>query len=246
MLAIGPSPVLADNNAGPDKEVMTEHMPNVGRYGESAAVDPAKFKFSTAEVELWMEDHLHNIDKPARLYYAFNKSGSFEEGFSDSVYLDILDINKDGTKNASLKFMSGAREQHFAHAGNLTHITGNPVLGVYLQGDVNEMNRLTEGSWRYFQKRIKLALAKTAKVDPTRFEFEGKKIEGEVITLIPYAKDPRRRRFEKFADKRYEITLSDSVPGTLYQIKTIVPDGNGKEPLIEEILTLQHVEFRDR
>lgn len=223
-----------------------EMKSNIGRYGEVVAVDPDEFEFSPAETKLWMMQHLNNIEKPARLYYAFSKTGSFEEGFTDSVYLDILEINSDGSKNANLTFFTAEHQQRVANEDNLTNINGNPVLGVYLQGDVFEMNRLTEGSWRYFQKRIKLSIAEAATVEPISFQFEGKQIEGELITLTPYVDDPRRRSFEKFANKRYEFILSEQVPGTLYQIKTVVPDSsNPEQPLIEEVLTLKHVELRD-
>ena len=48
--------------------------------------------------------------------------------------------------------------------------TVNPILKVYLQGGVYEMNRLTDPNgaarerWRYFQRRIKYALAESATV----------------------------------------------------------------------------------
>lgn len=224
-----------------------EMKPNIGRYGEVVAIDSKEFEFSPAETKLWMMQHLDNIEKPARLYYAFSKTGSFEEGFTDSVYLDILEINSDGSKNANLTFFTAEHQQRVANEDNLTNINGNPVLGVYLQGDVFEMNRLTEGSWRYFQKRIKLSIAEAATVEPISFQFEGKEIVGELITLTPYVDDPRRRNFEKFANKQYQFILSDMVPGTLYQIKTVILDKSNPDngPLIEETLTLKHVEFRD-
>jgi len=54
----------------------------LGRMGEPAAVDPNTVKFSEAESRLWMSDHLHNIARPARLYYQFTRGGSLEEGTS--------------------------------------------------------------------------------------------------------------------------------------------------------------------
>ena len=179
------------------------------------------------------------------MYYEFVKSGTYEEGFSDAVYLDIIRINEDGTKNALLDFFTGERKQNFSE-DNTNNITGNPVLGIYMQGDVLEMNRLTSGHWRHFQKSIKIALRK-AKVEPISFEFNGKNYDGDIITFLPYLKDPHRNDFLKFADKRYEFIMSDEIPGTLFQIRTVIPDnsadGKDKEPLIEEILTLVEVNY---
>ena len=210
----------------------------VGRYGETEKV-PEGFKFSDAENTLWFSDHLKNIHKPMHLYYQFVKSGTYEEGFTDAVYLDIIKLNDDGTKNAVLDFFTADRKQYVS-PDNVTNITGNPVLGIYLQGDVYEMNRLTEGNWHHFKKMIKIALRKSAKVEPVTFDYNGKKYTGQKISFKPYLDDPHRSDFEKFSGKEYEFIFSDDIPGSLYQIKTVVPGNKGDEdkPLLEEELTL--------
>ncbi len=216
----------------------------IGRMGDAVAVDADDYHFTDAESKLWLDDHLQNIEKPGRLYYDFVKSGTYEAGFSDSIYLDILQINQDGTKNAELAFFTADRKQN-ANADNLTGITGNPVLVVYMQGDVYEMNRLTSGSWRYFQRRLKFAFSEAATIEPVTFTFNGKDVSGEKISITPYLNDPKRDQFEQFANKIYEFVFSEHVPGKLYQIKTIIPDvAPNKSPLIEEVLTLQHAEFK--
>ena len=212
---------------------------SIGRMGEVEKV-PEGFKFSDAENLLWSTDHLKNINKPTRLYYEFVKSGTYEGGFTDAVYLDIVKLNDDGTKNAVLDFFTAERKQKVT-PDNVTNITGNPVLGIYMQGDVYEMNRLTEGNWRHFQKMIKIALRKSAKVEPVSFKFNGKEYKGEKVSFEPYENDPHKNDFRKFADKHYELIFSDAIPGSLYQIKTVVHnmDNSVKEPLIEEVLTLR-------
>ena len=215
----------------------------LGRMGDSAVVDPATYEFAAAEKKLWLDNHLQNISSPGRLYYDFVKRGTFEQGFSDSVYLDILAINEDGSKNADLEFFTAERQQS-VRRDNLVNVTGNPVLTIYMQGDVYEMNRLTEGSWRYFQRRIKSAFADGATIEPVTFEYDGGQVSGEKISITPYLNDPRRRQFAAFAPKLYEFILSDQVPGKLYRIKTVIPGASpDQEPLIEEILTLQSAEF---
>ena len=215
----------------------------IGRMGDPIAVDPDTYEFADAEVKLWLDNHLRNIDSPGRLYYDFVKRGSYEEGFSDSVYLDIIKINEDGSKDADLEFFTAERTQA-PRRDNLVGITGNPVLVVYMQGDVYEMNRLTDGSWRYFQRAIKMAFSAGSKIEPVTFEYDGAQVSGEKISITPYLNDPRRKQFARFAPKLYEFILSEQVPGTLYSIKTVIPDSSpDKEPLIEEILTLQSAEF---
>jgi len=236
----------SDNQTeGPESVEDAELKPQIGRMGDAIGVDPETFEFSSAERMLWLDDHLQNVNKPARLYYEFVREGSAEEGFTDAVYLDISKINEDGSKDTILEFFTADRQQA-ASSDNLNNIRGNPVIGVYMQGDVVEMNRLTEGSWRYFQRRIKLAISDNAEIEAVSFNFDGKTIAGEKITITPYVKDPRRNQFADLADKRYEFIFSNQIPGSLYQIQTVVPDksGSDKGPLIKETLTLQNVEYR--
>lgn len=217
----------------------------IGGMGESAAADPDEIGFSEAEIKLWRQNHLGNINKTGRLHYVFQRSGSFERGFNDAVYLDIVEINEDGTKDTDMEFFSGPRRRP-AMAENLTSVTGNPILGIYMQGDVYEMERLTEGSWRYFQRRIKMAFANGAEVKDITINRNGNKLDAEKITIRPYLKDPHRRDFEKFADKVYEFILSREIPGSIYQIKTLIPDSSDPdgEPLIVEKLTFQQADFK--
>lgn len=210
----------------------------IGRLGDPAAVNAEDYQFSEAESRLWFADHLKNITKPTRLKYDFVRSGTYEEGFSDVVLLDIKQVNDDGSKNADMQFFTGERAQPFSPDA-VTDIHGNPVLGIYMRGDVFDMNRLTEGSWRYFQRRIKLALSAAATVEPVEIDFAGKKLKAERIVITPYLKDPHSAQFPQFTGKRYEFTLSDAVPGTLYQIRSVVPGASdGDAPLLEERLTL--------
>jgi len=245
LLALGQIAVAEEDSktaANPEVEV---DGATIGRMGDPVAENPEEIHFTRAENRLWRENHLKNISKPGRLYYEFHKAGSYEPGFDDSVYLDILKINDDGSKDTNLEFLSGSRRQPVSPA-NLEGVKGNPVLGIYMQGDVYEMNRLTNGSWRYFQRRIKTAFARKADVKPVTFKFNGDEVKGEKITVKPYLDDPHRSQFGKFAGKTYEFILSGKVPGSIYQIKTVVPDKSNPdgEPLLLEELTFQHADFK--
>lgn len=211
---------------------------SIGRFGEVEEI-PEGFQFNDAETKLWHSDHLRNIKSPLSLYYEFVKSGTYEEGFTDSVYLKILELNEDGSKNAMMEFFTAEKKQ-VVTPENVTNITGNPAIGIYMQGDVYEMNRLTSGHWRHFQKSIKISLRNDAVIEPTTFKFNGKEYDGEKIYFSPYLNDPHRRDFEQFADKYYEFIFSDEIPGNLYQITTVIPDRSKEdaEPLILETLTL--------
>lgn len=205
----------------------------------SANKQGENYKFSRAETLLWLNEHLTNIDEPTEIRYDFSKTGTYEDGFTDKVILDVLEFHNDGSRSVKMQFFSGHRENKSIQPHQLTEIHGNPVLGAYMQGDVYEMDRLTDGNWRYFHKRIKLALADNADIEKVEIEHQGKQLEGNKVTLAPYVKDPHRAEFDKFADKTYEFIFSDEIPGELYQIKTVVPNNieQGADPLIVETLT---------
>lgn len=227
---------------GAEKEEMTQEEidKSIGRMGDVEKI-PEGFQFSEMEVRLWKTPHLINITKPVRLYYEFSKTGSYEEGFEDSIFLDVLQLNEDGTKNTNLEFFTGERKQSI-RPDNVTNVVGNPVLGIFMQGDMYEMDRFTGGSWRHFMKQMKIAFRETSVVEAVTIEYNGNSVEAKKYSVKPFVNDKRRRQYEDFANKVYEFTFSKAVPGELYQIRTLVPGREGDEvPYIEEILTLVEV-----
>jgi len=226
-----------------EETVKEEVKPQIGSMNDSGMIDPDEYEFSNAESKLWMDKHLLNIEQPARLHYEFVKTGSYEDGFVDDVYLDIVKINEDGTRDAVLAFFSGDLKQKVSPS-NVNNITGNPVIGIYLQGDVYEMSRFTEGGWKYFHRQIKMAIADNNESEPVTVELDGKQYQGEKIVLLPYEKISKKSRLKEFADKRYEFIISDEIPGKLYQIRTVINDAeNPAVPLVEEVLTLTGIDF---
>lgn len=240
IISLNPLAVLAE------EATEDEIKPQIGSIDDPGRVDPDEYEFSNAENILWMDKHLSNIEQPARLHYEFEKTGSYEDGFTDDVYLTIVQVNEDGTRNTKLDFFTGEQKQIVAPS-NVQKITGNPVIGIYLQGDVYEMSRLTEGSWKYFQRQIKLAIADSNTTEPVTVEFDGTQYKGEKIILFPYGNVSKKSRLKEFSDKRYEFIFSDSIPGKLYQIKTVMNDAENPDiPLIEETLTLANVDFSSK
>jgi hypothetical protein len=90
-------------------------------------------------------------------------------------------------------------------------------------------------------------LQNEAEVKPVRFAYDGRKVKGTEIRITPYQDDPHRAQIEPYADKFYVFTLSEAVPGEVYQLRTVVPakradtDGDST-PMLEEVLTLSAVD----
>ena len=192
---------------------------------------------SPAETLLFMTSHLKQLPTPNRLHYAFLKSGTLEKGFADTIDIDVTGA-ADGSKKGVARFFSGTRKIEYPE---VEHAEGNPVLLFYLEREIHEMARLTGGQANYFRKRIRLALAQTARIKPIDISFGGQTIGAQQITISPYADDPNRSKFERLAAKQYVFTLSDKIPGSVYQVRGLVPPAGeaAKDPVIDETLTLQ-------
>ncbi|MEQ8230808.1 MAG: hypothetical protein RLW61_18070 [Gammaproteobacteria bacterium] len=205
-------------------------------------------EFSEAETRMWLTNQLAAIEAPMTLRYTFEKSGTLEPGFEDEIRLVVERINEDDSKAISLYFFTGERRFPVPPVDS-TNV--NLVLGKYLEGDVYEMNRLTDPNgtarerWRYFMRRIKFALSESATVEPRSFEFDGRQWNGYEVSFSPYVNDPHRDEFERLANKTYSVIVSDELPGYLYRIETRVPaeaEGENAAPLLREVLQLEAIE----
>jgi hypothetical protein len=144
------------------------------------------------------------------------------------------DTAMDG-REAKIEIVTGERRQA---AGPFPSRVGNPVLLVILERDVAEMSRTLHGSPYYLRNRIREALGQTTLAEPARFTFEGREIEGWRVVVSPFAQDRNRDKLREYAAKRYEFTLSDTVPGRLYGIRMVTPGADGA-PLVEDRLTFE-------
>jgi len=208
-------------------------------------------ELSAAENDILMPGHFDNVEKPVRIRYEFKRSGTYEEGFEDRVIMDIKEIHDDGTVTLDLDFFSGPRKVKFVGPHNEKNVPVNSTIFIYLQGDVYEMTRLANRDPQlnfYFNKKIRNALVSDYDTEKVTVPYQGKQVEATKYTITPYAEDPNRVDYDKFADKRYEFVMSDVIPGKLYQIRTMIPNNVEEDapPLIEEVLTFESVEPLER
>lgn len=193
------------------------------------ADDPPRL--TPAQTAIFDSNHLHAIQAPVILEYDFRHAAP-AESFTDKVALAVQP-REDGKKDVRVDFLNGEHHMPFPPA---LGFNGNPVLMFFLEHDVAAMHRMTGGSTAYFRNRIRQAFADRAALGPTSIAFNGKKQSGTEVTLVPFRNDPYISRFEGLDKKSYRFVLSDSVPGTIYQISTTVPGDTG-QPRIEDSLT---------
>ena len=186
------------------------------------------------------KDHLANLTTPTKIKYTFKKTGSLEPGFNDRVVMIIPEKDDKGVHQIKFDFFSSYYKEDIKSAN---YKKTNPIFHAFWEHDIQLMTRLTEGSWIYFRKRITWAMS-----DPYKFkikyakcDYNGKKVNGQTIELIPYEQDFDSKKFKKYSKKRYYVTLCEEIPGMIYEMSTVVPSASGSEPLIKEILTFEKV-----
>jgi hypothetical protein len=101
----------------------------------------------------------------------------------------------------------------------------------FLERDVLEMHKATGGSALYFRNRIREAFVDRATTRPVSVVVEGKEQSGTEVTLAPFRNDPMIARFEAFREKSYRFVLVDALPGTIYQISTLMPKSGASDTL---------------
>jgi hypothetical protein len=199
--------------------------------GSAAAADQ-QAPIAPAERLLFMSAHLAGVAAQTELDYVVNYSGPPEK-LTDTVR--VLVLSPDNTKgDARISDHTGPVEV----PGGLPC---NPVILYFLEHDIAEMEQLTGGQRRYFQKRVRLALAAAPPITPVTGEAAGKRVKAQKIVIQPYLDDPNAARFAQYTDKRYTFIMADDVPGQVVMIRTEVPGPNNDfaHPLQTETLNFQ-------
>lgn len=194
--------------------------------------------FSDVNNELFDKAHLKNITQEGTLHYVYKKESFIDGEREDTIDVDVTNIRNTGRKDTHFEFFTGEYNRPYMDRDNQQ---GNGVFVFYLEFDIHEMQRLTGGDWPYFQRKIRWALAKGAQTKEVDINYDGKTVKGIQYTIQPYINDPKSARYSLYAGKYYIFTLSEDIPGEIYQVRTIVPDGKtwqeGGEFLTEEVLT---------
>lgn len=185
--------------------------------------------FSAAERLLFMTDQLSKLKTPASLRYRYAHGGTLDEGFEDTVTINVKRPAGAECCSTSGEFLTGARKLTLP---DIDEARSNPVLLFFLEHDVREMQRITRGSQSYYRKRIRMAAYDSATITDLSLPYQGKGVPVKRIELRPYDNDPARSRFEKYARKSYQFYLSDAVPGGIYGLRTVMAaDTPGDGPM---------------
>lgn len=195
---------------------------------------------SAAERLVFINPHLAGMQAPATLRYQFVRTDTAAGGsFQDSVELKLARGKAAACCKVSGSFLSGERAMRVPEVDDAR---SNPVLMYFLEYEVRQLQRSTQGGTAHFRQQIRLALVDKAELSPTRIEWAGREVSATTVQISPFLDDPYRARFEREARKVYTFVMSDEVPGGVYQIRTRLPDATvgtaAGTTAVEETLTL--------
>lgn len=184
------------------------------------------------------EPYLSKVEPGTTLNYAYKHvtaEAKLGEGFDETLAMKVTAPADDPSKRiAEVVIRRGARE---GEAGPFPTLNGNPISLILLERDVKEMAQLSKGSPYYLRNRVRDHLA-TGTVEPARFSYDGKEVEGWKLSLRPFAEDPNKEKLQELTGRRYEFLFSEAVPGGLYSIDVVTPKADGTSNIIETSLTL--------
>ena len=203
-----------------------------------AATAVAAPGFSEINNELFDKAHMKNIEQPGTLTYKYKKTSFVEDSREDTIAMTVTNIRNTGRCDSSFEFFTGKYKRPYEALNNQR---GNGVFVLFLEFDVHEMKRLTGGEWRYFQRKLRWAFAEGADKKEVDIDYNGHTVKGTQYIVQPYVNDPKNARYKLYANKYYIFTLSEEIPGEIYQVRTIVPDAKtwneGDPVLVDESIT---------
>ena len=202
-------------------------------------------EMSSANIALFIDEHLKTITEPSRIYYKFSKESTREDSFTGNVVLNIVKVEDDNTKHITFRYLKGRNKVRFPPQ---IGAKGNPVFMLFFERDARDMQRLTGGNALFFRSRIRPPIAAT-EIKDVELEFRGDKLAGKQISFQPFLETKLKNRVSRYKTKKFVITMSEDIPGFIFKIETYIKDLDDPSDMVKEILQYQGVrtnkELRD-
>ncbi len=191
--------------------------------------------------------YIQRLNAPGRLIYLFEiktaNKDYFGSDFEDKIQVDVTaGKDGDGKKDLTVGMFTGERQRMIP---TITNVSANESIMALLEWDLAKMKHYIPGEPTYFRNRFREAFRNKAKVEDTKFAYNGQEVTGSKITIRPFLNDPNAAKMDIFQTKVFEFVVSDAVPGGIYQIRIYVPSPEGQKPekiFIDEKMTLASYE----
>lgn len=202
-------------------------------------------EMSSANIALFIDEHLKSIKEPSRIFYKFEKESTREDNFIGNVVLNIVKVDDDNSKHITFRYLKGRNKVRFPPQ---IGAKGNPVFMLFFERDSRDMQRLTGGNALFFRSRIRHTIAAT-EIKDTEINLGNKKIPAKKISFQPFTETELKNRVSRYKTKKFIIVMSDEIPGYIYRIETFIKDLEDPDDMVKETLQFQGIrtnkELRD-
>lgn len=202
-------------------------------------------EMSSANIALFIDEHLQSIKEPSRIFYKFEKESTREDNFIGNVVLNIVKVDDDNSKHITFRYLKGRNKVRFPPQ---IGAKGNPVFMLFFERDSRDMQRLTGGNALFFRSRIRHTIAAT-EIKDTEINLDNKKIPAKIISFQPFTETELKNRVSRYKTKKFIIIMSDEIPGYIYKIETFIKDLEDPDDMVKETLQFQGIrtnkELRD-
>ena len=184
----------ADSDADPDDFSNAENAEEKrAKWGtEEFKLELIK-EMSSANIALFIDEHLKTITEPSRIFYKFKKESTREDNFVGNVVLNIVKIDDDNTKHITFRYLKGRNKVRFPPQ---IGAKGNPVFMLFFERDSRDMQRLTGGNALFFRSRIRHTIAATD-VKDIKINYNNQEIAAKEIAFQPFTKTELKNRVSR-------------------------------------------------
>ncbi len=194
-------------------------------------------EMSSANIALFIDEHLKSIKEPSRIFYKFQKESTREDNFIGNVVLNIVKVENDNTKHITFRYLKGRNKVRFPPQ---IGAKGNPVFMLFFERDSRDMQRLTGGNALFFRSRIRHTIAAT-EIKDIEINFNNETIPAKEISFQPFTKTELKNRVSRYKTKKFIIIMSNNIPGYIYKIETFIKDLEDPDDMVKETLQFQGI-----
>lgn len=196
---------------------------------------------------LFNKSHLSNLAKGDTVTYNFNRESSEPKlmgiNFSDTISLNVREVTDDGKRTVATRIFTGERDR-----GDrvIDGMTGNPVLVFFLDRAVSNFASLAGGSQAYHKNRFRIAMRTKGGLNPEKFEYNGKTVEGYRLAIRPFTGDVKNNeKMRGYENAHFEFLMSDDVPGYFAQFTSHYSSPLDGSPTLNESISADGVKITE-
>ena len=188
---------------------------------------------------LFKQKQMDMVGRGDAVTYRFERKVSDEKllgpPFADDIRVGVKTVNEKGEREVTLDVFSGERAQE---QQNYPDLTINPIFLWYLDRTVKHLAGLTGANSNYLKGRFRASFDDKGKVELIKLQFGGKPVTGYKVSLMPYVDDPHAPKMRGYNQSKFDIVVSDQVPGYFVEMNMAIQSPNAGTPKIEESLGL--------